>query len=323
MDSPIPSNLKPALNVAILVDDGIALFELGCAVELFALPRPETKNWYKTEVVSLSEQPLNATGGLTIQPKVVSDLSAYDMLIIPSWSLQRAVSKRISDAVTALYQRGGRVLSFCSGAFLLAEIGILDGKQAITHWRYAEAFKRRYPAIQYVEDVLYLYDQRLGCSAGSSAAIDLGIEVIRSDFGYHVANQVARRMVLAAHRGGGQSQFVETPLPKKASGFSSTLDWAVRNIDQPIDVNLLAEKANMTRRTFDRQFRKSIDMSAKEWLIHQRLDRAKSLLETSATNIEQVAFSSGFETATAMRHNFRKYLSVSPSDYRKQFASSI
>lgn len=314
---------KRAKRVAILVDEGIALFELGCATELFALPRPEINNWYQTEVVSFTSEPLNATGGLLIQPKVLSDLLAYDMVIIPSWPVDRQVPEQIALALKSFFNSAGQVISFCSGAFLLGYAGLLNGRRATTHWRYAEAFKERFFSTEYVEDVLYLYDGQIGCSAGSSAAIDLGIEVIRHDYGYQIANQVARRLVLAAHRSGGQSQFVETPIPKNKNHFSETLDWAIQNIHSPLDVNQLAKKANMTRRTFDRHFRKILNMSPKEWIIQQRLERAKSLLESSDQTIDNIAYNSGFETSISMRHNFRKFLSISPSSYRKQFASAI
>jgi AraC family transcriptional activator FtrA len=314
------SQKQRSIRVAILVDEDVALFELGCATELFALPRPEMPNWYETEVVSFNDRRLRATGGLWLQPKVVSGLSEYDMLIIPSWPINRSVPAEIEQAVKNFSVSGGRILSFCSGAFFLGELGLLDGRSGMTHWRYAEQFKMRFPMTEYVDDSLYVFDGTFGCSAGSSAAIDLGIEVIRHDFGYQVANQVARRLVLAAHRGGGQSQFVEAPIPKQSKHFSETLDWAIQHIDQKIDVNILAEKANMTRRTFDRSFRIILNMSPKEWLIQMRIVRAKSLLESTRQNIDNVAYSSGFETAMAMRHNFRKHLGLSPTDYRKQFS---
>jgi AraC family transcriptional activator FtrA len=312
---------KSSKRVAILVDDGLALFELGCAVELFALPRPEIPNWFQTDVVSFNPAMLNATGGLQVQAKTVSCLSNYDLLVIPSWPVDRPVFGDIKRAVIDFFNSGGKVVSFCSGAFLLGEVGLLDGRRAITHWRYANEFKQRFPYTEYVDDVLYLYDGQIGCSAGSSAGIDLGIEVIRAEYGYQVANQVARRLVLAAHRSGGQSQFVETPVPKIQNHFSETLDWAIQNIDSPLQVNQLSGKANMSRRTFDRHFRKTLNMSPKEWLIQQRLERAKSLLENSSQDIDNVAYNSGFETPIAMRHNFRKYLKISPSNYRKQFFS--
>jgi len=313
-------NDKPS-RVAILVDEGLALFELGCAVELFALPRPEIPNWYQADVVSFSTQPLSATGGLLVQPMVISSLSDYDMVIIPSWPINRSVPDPMSRELKLFFSSGGKILSFCSGAFVLGEVGLLDGRRSITHWRYADEFKQRFPATEYVEDVLYLYEGNIGCSAGSSAAIDLGIEVIRSQYGYQIANQVARRLVLAAHRSGGQSQFVEAPVPKPASQFSETLDWAIAHIGDTIEVSQLADQANMTRRTFDRHFRKTLNMSPKEWLICQRLERAKNLLESTEQNIDVIAHHSGFETAMAMRHNFRKYMGLSPSTYRKQFTS--
>lgn len=311
---------KPCSHqVAILVDDNLALFELGCATELFALPRPEIANWYNTQVVTFANTSLNATAGIKLEAKQVKSLTGYDTLVIPSWPVLKQADESIIKAIRTFHQNGGRVLSFCSGGFLLAQTGLLDGKPAITHWRYAEEFRRRFSQVNYVDDVLYLFDGKIGCSAGSSAAIDLGIEVIRQDFGYQIANQVARRLVLAAHRSGGQSQFVETPLPKEPSQFSATLDWAVQNINQSIDVGKLAEQANMTRRTFDRHFRNILNMSPKEWLIHQRLERAKSLLETTQHKVDQVAYHSGFESAMSLRHHFRKYLQLSPSHYRKQF----
>ncbi len=307
-------------RVAILTTTHIALFELGCAVELFALPRPEFEHWYQTDVVRFSDEPQKATGGIGISTTKVDNLKRYDMLVIPSWPIDQKVSSRISRAVLSLHKRGGKIISFCSGAFLLGEIGLLDGKKATTHWRYAEQFKKRFIQTLYVDDVLYLYQDAIGCSAGSSAAIDLGIEVIRDDFGYIVANQVARRLVLAAHRSGGQSQYVEFPVARDAACFSATLDWALNNIANSIDIETLASKANMTRRTFDRQFRRTLDMSPKEWLISQRLIRAKSLLEMTTQNIDMIAYNSGFETAMTLRHNFRKYLKTSPSRHRKDFS---
>ncbi len=309
----------PQNRVAIVVDESIALFELGCAVELFALPRPEINQWYQTEIVTFSSGSLKATGGIAMSVKQVTSLTDYQSLVIPSWPTNKQAPPTLLQAIVNFYNKGGRILSFCSGSFLLAQTNLLNGRSAITHWRYADQFKQQFPEVDYVEDVLYVLKGQIGCSAGSSAAIDLGIEVIRKDFGYQIANQVARRLVLAAHRSGGQSQFVETPLPKDSSQFSATLDWAIQHIDQSLDVNQLAEKANMTRRTFDRHFRNTINMSPKEWLIQQRLERAKSLLETTQHKVDQVAYNSGFESAMSLRHNFRKYLSLSPTDYRKQF----
>lgn len=309
-------------RVAILGYDGLALFELGCAVELFALPRPEFNDWYHTQVICFEQKPLEVTGGISLNVKQVTDLSAYDVLIIPSWPTEQSNNERIIGALQDMAKNSKRIISFCSGAFLLAEAGLLENRQATTHWRYAEKFRRRFPSVHYVEDVLYLYDGQIGCSAGSSAAIDLGLAVIRDDFGHAIANQVARRLVLAAHRSGGQSQFVETPLLKTPSLFSSALDWACKNLDQNICINQLADKAGMSRRTFDRKFSSSFNTGAKIWLTQQRIQRVKHLLEESQDTVEQIATKSGFDNAITLRHHFRKHVGISPSQYRQQFSGS-
>jgi len=310
------------LKVAIVVHQSVALFELGCAVELFSLKRPEIESWYQTDVVSFNNQSLAATGGIELSVKKVKTLTHYDMLVIPCWPVDQAVPDNLAAAVLSFHKAGGRILSFCSGAFLLAEIGILENRKAITHWRYADQFKQKYPTIEYVDDVLYVYDKKIGCSAGSAAAFDLGLEIIRQDFGYQVANSVARRLVLAAHRSGGQSQFIETPLIKNQSYLAATLDWAIENLDQKISVAALANQARMSRRTFDRKFRQSLNMSAKEWLVKQRIEKVKQLLESSDQSIEWIAIKSGFENAMTLRHHFRKYLGLSPSQFKLQFSAS-
>ncbi len=311
-------------RVAILTYDNAALFELGCAVELFGLARPEFNDWYECDVVSFEKGPLSFTSGIQLQGKHVTSLKSYDLLVIPSWPAHEVtIPKKMASEIQRFYKKGKRLISFCSGAFLLAELGIFDGGQATTHWQYADIFKTRFPDLEYADDVLYLFDGRIGCSAGSSAAIDLGIEVIRRDFGYEVANKVARRLVLSAHRKGGQSQFAETPVPDESSQFSQALDWALKNLSKPIDVELFASKANMSRRTFDRKFRANLNLTPKEWLTHQRLNLAKVLLEKHDYGIEKVAELSGFDNATTMRHHFRKELGISPSLHRQQFNSSF
>ncbi|MEC8861138.1 MAG: helix-turn-helix domain-containing protein [Pseudomonadota bacterium] len=307
-------------RVAILVHDRIALFELGCAVELFALPRPEMDDWYRCDVVSFAEGSIVGTGGVSIAVKTVSSLADYSMIVIPSLSTDgKPVPEAIRSELINAHNSDKRILTFCSGAFLLAQLGILDGRKATTHWRYADKLKTLYPQIEYEDDVLYVYDGQIGCSAGSAAAIDLGMEVIRSDFGYRVANRVARRLVMSAHRQGGQSQFVETPMPEKPSQFSRSLDWAMNNLSRPIGIDEFAEKARMSRRTFDRKFRDTFGVSAKEWLTTQRLDAARQLLESTRHDVEKVAELSGFSNASNLRHHFRAAIGVSPRRYREQF----
>ncbi|RYZ88856.1 MAG: helix-turn-helix domain-containing protein, partial [Moraxellaceae bacterium] len=225
----------------------------------------------------------------------------------------------LANAIQKFSSENKRIISFCSGAFLLAELGLLDGRKATTHWRYADKFKAKYKHTEYVDDVLYVYDGKIGCSAGSAAAIDLGIAIIKGDYGYKIANTVARRLVMSAHRSGGQSQFVEAPIIEKPNLFSQALDWALKNITTAIDVETFARHANMSRRTFDRKFRSTLNITPNEWISLQRLDVAKQLIETTTYNVDKVAQLSGFENAISMRHHFRKALGISPTQYREQF----
>jgi len=311
-------------RVAILTYNNSTLFELGCAVELFGLPRPEFESWYECDVVTFDSGLLGMTGGVQLKCKEVDSLDDYAVLVVPSWPANACpIDPDMASEIKRFSQAGKRVISFCSGAFLLGELGILNGRQATTHWRYAERFKNRFPEVNYVDDVLYVYDGLVGCSAGSAAAIDLGIEIVRKDFGYQVANQVARRLVMAAHRSGGQSQFVETPVLEIPNQFAESLDWALANLLSPINITAFAKKANMSRRTFDRKFRTTFNVTPKEWLTTQRLNKAKELLESERCSVERIAELSGFDNAITMRHHFRKMLGVSPKKYRDQFGLAI
>lgn len=312
--------MKNSRNIAILCNEYTALFELGCAVELFALDRPDIKNWYKTDVISLVDDPVKTTAGLQLGVKQVNSLARYGTLIIPNWYTKgEELPARVRKMLLAFHKSGNRIYSFCTGAFMLAELGLLDGREATTHWQYADEFKQRYPTVKYVDDVLYVYGDTIGTSAGSAAAIDLGLEIIRRDFGYKTANMVARRLVLAAHRAGSQSQFVETAVLNKPGKFSTSVDWALKNLSDNINVDMLADRATMSRRTYDRKFRATFNLSPKEWLIQQRLELAKQRLEESNDSIEHVAASAGFEGAANLRHHFRKQLHLSPRKYREYF----
>ena len=314
-------NSKQGKRVGILASEQGALFELGCAVELFGLPRPEFSPWYQCQVISLGKANLDYTAGVGVVVTVVPDFSQFDVLVIPHWStVESAKHAHYYPHLRAAASRDCQILSFCSGAFLLAEAGLLDNKQATTHWRYAERFQQRFPNVRYVDNVLYCFDGNVGCSAGSAAGLDLGLEIIRQDYGYQVANQVARRLVISAQRQGGQSQFVETPMLKTPSKFSATLDWALQNLHQDIDIDCLAAKANMSRRTFDRKFRASFQLSANQWLIMQRLQAAKQRLEETSLPLDRIAEQTGFNNAITLRHHFNKIVGISPSGYRAQFS---
>jgi AraC family transcriptional activator FtrA len=307
-------------RVAILAYNHLATFELACAIEIFALARPEYSSWYTTDVISFEAGPLLATGGITINTKQVNDLQSYQTLVIPGWDIHsKQVKLHLAEQVVQFAEQGKRIICFCSGAFLPALLGLLVNKQATTHWRYADIFRQRFPDTQFVNNVLYTMQDNIACSAGSAAALDLGLEIIHQDFGAKIANQVARRLLVSPHRQGGQAQYVETLVPSRQSPFAATLDWALGQLEQTMDVNDLAKRANMSRRSFDRHFRASLGLSPKVWLNQQRIHLAKSLLESDALSMEQLASRVGFDSAMTLRSNFQKYLGISPIQYKSQF----
>ncbi len=307
-------------RVAILSYPSVAFFELGCAVELFGLPRPEFEDWYECDVVSFVSKPLETTSGIKLICKQIDNFNDYDLVVVPSWPVHKVhVPDDLSAELCKFYADNKQIISFCSGAFLLATLGFLSNRQAITHWRYADEFKSRFPSIEYIEDTLYCFDGQVGCSAGSAAGLDLGLEIIRQDFGHHIANAIARRLVISAHRKGSQSQFSEKPMSPDNSRFSAAIDWALKNLNSNIDMSSFADKAVMSRRSFDRKFKATFNLTPKEWLTFQRLNFAKSMLETKPYSVEKVAELSGFNNGITMRHHFRKELGISPTYYREQF----
>ncbi|MEW9799728.1 GlxA family transcriptional regulator [Alteromonas sp. CYL-A6] len=307
-------------TVTILLTNQVSMFELSCALELFALPRREFDSWYTARVVSLTSDSFPSLCNTVFKCEQVSQLPHSDLLIIPSYSVQFSDSHQvIVEQVRKHSMGGGKTISFCSGAFLLAESGLLDGRVATTHWMYADLFQKRFPHIQFKPDIIYQYDGVVGCSAGSAAGIDLGIEVIRQDFGHKAANTVARRLVLPAHRSGGQSQYVEKPVSLRPSSISKALEWAVQNLSSDLSIEDIASKASMSRRSFDRNFKKNYKMTPGEWLTERKLETAKKLLETTELSIEQVAVRSGYDSPITLRQNFKKTLSTSPTNYRMSF----
>ncbi|NHO86114.1 helix-turn-helix domain-containing protein [Pseudoteredinibacter isoporae] len=306
-------------RVAILVPGPVSLFELGCAVELFVLPRPELENWYQAEVLALPGHSLEGLAGLSLQAPSWKSLADFDDVLIPYWPIEQSAESNLITELQALYQRGGRLWSFCSGVFLLAQTGLLDGKDVSTHWRYRSKLIKAFPLLSYREDCLYRYQDRIACSAGSAAALDLGLEIIRRDYGHEVASVVARRLVSSPMRQGGQAQFVDRPVSRHPDLLAASLDWAIEHLAEPIAVDQLAERCNMSRRSYDRKFRQSMGQSPKSWLLSQRLQQAKNLLESSHISIEPLAQATGFANGSSLRHHFRGQFGLSPSEYRRQF----
>lgn len=308
-------------HVVALAYDGLCTFEFGIAVEAFALERPEFDfPWYRFSLASPDPSPLRATGGFTLD--VPGDLGAIadaDTLVIPGWKgVDVEVPDDLCRAVKDAHGRGCRIISICSGAFVLAATGLLDGRAATTHWRYADHLATRYPRIRVKPDVLY-EDAGNGIftSAGSAAGLDLCLHLIRLDHGAAVANRVARRFVLPTQRQGGQVQFVDHVQPDPRSDISPLLEKLLLDLAAPLNVGRIAEMAGMSPRTLIRRFRQLTGFPPMEWVTRQRINHAMELLETSDASIDTIADACGFRAPETFRHHFRQQLGTSPSQYRK------
>ncbi len=307
-------------RVKALAYNGLCTFEFGIATELFALPRPEFPAWYHFETVGL-EPDIRATGGLKIKVDATLDsLSEADTIILPGWrDSTEHPPEHLLSALRAAHKNGTRLFSICSGVFILAAAGLLDGKRATTHWRYTESLQSRFPKIRVQPDVLYTEDSNILTSAGSAAGIDAGLHLIRQDHGSAVANAVARRLVLPPHRDGGQAQFIPPAKPRTGKPMAALMDWARANLHQPITLQTLASKAGMSTRTFQRRFRAEVGTAPMAWLHRARLFHAQTLLETTQAPLAEIAHISGYESLDTFRIAFKRSLNTSPAAYRKQF----
>nr|WP_274389880.1 transcriptional regulator FtrA [Azospirillum doebereinerae] len=313
--------------VAVLAYDGLCTFEFGVAVEVFGLPRPELgPGWYRFAVAALDPGPLRAMGGI----RVIADgglelLDDASTIVVPGW---RGAREPVPPALTAALQRadarGARILSICSGAFVLAAAGLLNGRRATTHWRYAATLADLYPDIRVAPDVLYVDEGNILTSAGSAAGIDLCLHLVRRDFGPDAANSVARRLVVPPHREGGQAQFIETPVPTAREGarLGPLLDHLRDRLGEEHSLASMAGRAGMSLRTFLRRFNALTGQTPGEWLLAERLARARALLEDGETAVEEVATRAGFGSAATLRHHFRQRLGISPANYRARFRRS-
>ena len=317
----------PNRSVVAVAYDGLCAFEFGVATELFGLPRPELDvDWYNFAVVSVDSGPLATLGGATLQaPHDLTRIAQAGTILLPGW---RDIGERPPDdllgALQEAHGRGARILSICSGVFILAASGLLDGLAATTHWRYTTELKTRFPTIDVRPDVLFVDNGSVMTSAGSAAGLDLGLHLIRRDFGAEVANRVARRLVIAPQRDGGQAQFIAPPRsPDDATALASTIDWALANLAEPLTVAALADHAQMSTRTFARRFRSETGSAPHQWLTAQRVLRAQELLETTAHSIEVVATSCGFGSAATLRHHFQAAVQTTPTRYRARFNSAV
>ena len=313
----------PNRRVVALAYDRLCTFEFGIAVEIFGLPRPELEpGWYRFGVCALEKGPLAAMGGFTVQPAAgLAAMRQAGTIVIPGWrDPDEDPPDALVAAVRAAHARGARILSICSGVFVLAAAGLLDGRRATTHWRHVERLARRHPRVHVEPDVLFVDEGRILTSAGSAAGIDLCLHVVRHDYGAEAANIVARRLIVPPQREGGQSQYIPAPIRADGTGgLAPVLEWAERRLHQPLTVAALARRAAMSPRTFARRFREETGTTPHRWLTHQRLIAAQRRLETTGEPVEIVAERVGLRTADTLRLHFRRTLQTTPTAYRGRF----
>ncbi|MBO0344905.1 transcriptional regulator FtrA [Roseibium sp. CAU 1637] len=315
----------PSPLVVALAYDGLCMFEFGLAVEVFGLSRPEMGNdWYRFAVASADAGELHTTAGLRLSVDGGLELlEQAGTIIVPGWrSADAPVPNELRDALRAAHQRGARLMSICSGVFVLAATGLLHGKKVTTHWRYTEKLAERHPELTIVPNVLYVDEGQILTSAGSAAGIDLCLHLIRRDKGAEAANSVARRLVVAPHRDGGQAQFhaASVPHPSESSRLSPVFDILRTELGQAHTVSSLAKRAGMSERTFLRRFQAATGVTPARWLLQERLRSARALLEGSLDPVETIAETCGFGSATNLRHHFRRELQTTPTAYRASFS---
>ncbi|MFE6977832.1 GlxA family transcriptional regulator [Streptomyces sp. NPDC057682] len=312
-------------RVVVIVDENSNPFELSCAIEIFGLRRPEIgRELYDFRLCAPEPRTLMRDGFFTLTG--VAGLEAAevaDTLIVPNRpDVEVPRRPAVLDAIRRAHARGARLLGFCSGAFTLAEAGVLDGRRATAHWQWADEFRARFPSVRLEADVLFVDDGDILTAAGSAAALDLGLHVVRRDHGAEVANSVSRRLVFAAHRDGGQRQFVERPMPDVPDdSLAPVLAWAQERLDAPLTVADLAVRAAVSPATLHRRFQAQMGTTPLAWLTGERLALACRLIERGESRFEVVARRSGLGTAANLRTLMRRETGITPSAYRRRFGT--
>ncbi|CAN5115883.1 transcriptional regulator FtrA [soil metagenome] len=311
--------------VVVLAYDNLALFEFGIATELFGLPREELGvRWYDFKIANIEDGPCHALGGLHIATTDgLACIRKARTIVVPGWGSSRIPSTALVRELRSAHDRGARFLTICSGAFLLARAGLLDGKRATTHWHHTAALREQFPDIEVVPDVLYVDEGQIITSAGSAAGIDAGLHLIRRDFGIAIANQVARRLVVTPHRSGGQKQFIPAPIFSGSNKkFDAVFEWAMQRLDQTVSVQAMAAQAAMSERHFLRRFSETTGTTPKAWLQQMRIARAREMIEAGGSGVERIAEHCGFASIETFRVAFRKIVGVPPGSYRQRFAAA-
>src|SRR5579859_5962239 len=313
-------------NVAVVVVNGFLPFEFGTVCEVFGIDRSDDGlPSYDFAVVAGEPPPLRAHD-FTLHPSRGLDrLEEADLIALPAMADERLgpdlhFPEDLLAALRRAVARGARVLSVCTGAFILGEAGLLDDRRCTTHWRSAEELARRYPAAKVDPSVLYVDDEPVITSAGTAAGIDACLYLVRKEQGARVANGIARRMVVPPHRDGGQAQYVDQPVAPSCDGtLRDLLEWLRAHLDQPLSVRQLAARANMSERTSPPPFGQTTGTTPQRWLIGQRILLAQQLLEETDETVDAIADRAGFGNATALRHHFRSWRGTTPNAYRRLF----
>ncbi|TPQ20322.1 GlxA family transcriptional regulator [Streptomyces sporangiiformans] len=311
-------------NVAVILLDGVHPFELGVVCEVFGLDRSdEGLPVYDFAVASAEGPTLSTHAGFSVSvPYGLERLEEADLIAVPAGSnyTERTYPPELLDALRRAADRGARVLSVCSGVFVLGAAGLLDGRRCTVHWRHADALTRRHPRAIVEPDVLYVDEHPVVTSAGTAAGIDACLHIVRKEQGPEVANAIARRMVVPPHRAGGQAQYVERPLPRsRCDTVGEVLVWMERHLDEEVTVEQLAARAHMSPRTFARRFQQETGTTPYRWILRQRVLLAQRLLEATDETMDTIADRTGFGTAAALRHQFVRSLGTTPQAYRRTF----
>lgn len=309
-------------TVALAATDGMLHFELSLAYEVFAVnPSGIVDPWYDVAVCGPESV---RVGRFWLEPDGELDqLVQADTVIVPGWAdVDVKPPVDLVEAVRAAHEAGARVASLCTGAFVLAAAGLLDGRRATTHWAHTEDLAARYPQVEVDADVLYVDNGRVLTSAGKAAAMDLCLHLVRLDHGSAIANTIARRLVVPPHRAGGQAQYVAAPVPARDDHpLAELFPWAIERLSHSLTVEDLARRANMSSRNLGRHFRSVTGTTPLQWLLTQRIRHAQELLETTNNSVEAIAAATGMGTATTLRRHFSRTIGVPPESYRRTFRS--
>jgi AraC family transcriptional activator FtrA len=312
-------------RVVALLNPPQSPFELGCAAEVFGTVVQDVPTRYTFRTCAEHPGPLRTTVGFSMLADAgLAALQEADTVIVPGWQPPGTPAPpTVTDALRAAHRRGARIVAICTGAFVLAQAGLLDGRRATTHWRRTAQLAAAFPEVHVDQDVLFVDHGDVATSAGTGAGIDLCLHLVRSDHGAAYAAQIARNMVLPPHREGSQRQYAAQPAPARADeSLAPLLEWATSRLHTPLTLDRLAERSGLSSRTLARRFTEQLGTSPGQWLLGQRLDAARVLLEQTDLPVETIATRVGLASAVNLRRRFRAHLGTTPGAYRRTFSET-